>query len=103
MTDSFPNFRPHGSNERPLGLLRELDHNMTLIEYWLNGSGPVSLTQRTTSDETMVATPPIGSSGGQRFDTVAAIRNILGNMGAGPGFCCGAVLVKELIQNADDA
>jgi hypothetical protein len=51
----------------------------------------------------MVASPAIGSEGGQRYDIARAIRTFLGQMAAEPGFGCGAAVIKELIQNADDA
>src|SRR5256885_15454681 len=51
----------------------------------------------------MIESPPIGSGGGQRFNEARAIRTFLGQMGADPGFSCGRAVIKELIQNADDA
>src|ERR1041384_898058 len=50
----------------------------------------------------MIESPPIGSGGGQRFNEARAIRTILSQMGAEPGFSCGPAVIKELIQNADD-
>lgn len=51
----------------------------------------------------MIASPPIGSVGGQRYDIARAIRTFLAQMGAEQGFRCGAAVIKELLQNADDA
>src|SRR5690348_16914413 len=51
----------------------------------------------------MAANPLIGSGGGQQYDIARAIRTFLAQMGAERGFGCGAAVIKELIQNADDA
>src|SRR5687768_10937405 len=51
----------------------------------------------------MTAKPPIGSGGGQQYDIARAIRTFLAQMSAEPGFRCGGAVIKELIQNADDA
>ena len=47
--------------------------------------------------------PAVGRPGGQRYDVARAIRTFLEQMAAGVGFSFGGAVVKELIQNADDA
>lgn len=51
----------------------------------------------------MITGPPIGSVGGQRYDIARAIGTWLRQMSAEQGFRCGPAVIKELIQNADDA
>ena len=47
--------------------------------------------------------PAVGSPGGQRYDVARAIRTFLEQMASGGGFSFGGAVIKELIQNADDA
>ena len=47
--------------------------------------------------------PAVGSPGGQRYDVAHAIRTFLEQMAGGGGFSFGGAVIKELIQNADDA
>ena len=47
--------------------------------------------------------PAVGRPGGQRYDVARAIRTFLEQMAGGAGFSFGGAVVKELIQNADDA
>lgn len=47
--------------------------------------------------------PPVGRSGGQEYDVARAIRTFLEQMAGGGGVSFGAAVIKELIQNADDA
>ena len=51
----------------------------------------------------MPVTPEVGSPGGQVYDVASAIRTFLEQMAGGGGISFGAAVVKELIQNADDA
>jgi len=51
----------------------------------------------------MPLTPGVGSPGGQRYDVARAIRTFLEQMAGGGGFSFGGAVIKELIQNADDA
>jgi hypothetical protein len=48
-------------------------------------------------------TPAVGRPGGQRYDVARAIRTFLEQMASGGGFSFGGAVIKELIQNADDA
>jgi hypothetical protein len=50
----------------------------------------------------MPANPAVGRAGGQEYDVARAIRTFLEQM-AGGGISFGAAVIKELIQNADDA
>ena len=51
----------------------------------------------------MPLNPAVGSPGGQRYDVARAIRTFLEQMAGGGGFSFGGAVIKELIQNADDA
>ena len=51
----------------------------------------------------MPLNPAVGSPGGQRYDVARAIRTFLEQMASGGGFSFGGAVIKELIQNADDA
>lgn len=51
----------------------------------------------------MSLNPAVGSPGGQRYDVARAIRTFLEQMASGGGFSFGGAVIKELIQNADDA
>jgi hypothetical protein len=51
----------------------------------------------------MALSPAIGRPGGQEFDVARAIRIFLEGMAGGTGVSFGAAVIKELIQNADDA
>ena len=51
----------------------------------------------------MALSPAIGRPGGQEYDVARAIRTFLEQMAGGTGVSFGAAVVKELIQNADDA
>ena len=51
----------------------------------------------------MTVNPEVGSPGGQEYDVASAIRTFLEQMAGGGGISFGAAVVKELIQNADDA
>lgn len=51
----------------------------------------------------MPLTPTVGRPGGQRYDVARAIRTFLEQMAGGGGFSFGGAVIKELIQNADDA
>lgn len=51
----------------------------------------------------MPLNPGVGSPGGQRYDVARAIRTFLEQMASGGGFSFGGAVIKELIQNADDA
>jgi len=50
----------------------------------------------------MTNNPGIGQSGGQHYDVARAIQTFLGQMAEG-GIRVGAAVIKELLQNADDA
>jgi len=50
----------------------------------------------------MAIIPGIGSHGGQQYDIVRAIQTFLGQMAEG-GIGVAAAVIKELLQNADDA
>jgi sacsin len=47
--------------------------------------------------------PKVGQPGGQRYDVARAIRTFLEQMSSGGGFSFGGGVIKELIQNSDDA
>ena len=47
--------------------------------------------------------PTVGRAGGQKYDVAKAIRTFLEQMAGGGGFSFGGAVIKELIQNADDA
>jgi sacsin len=47
--------------------------------------------------------PAVGRAGGQKYDVAKAIRTFLEQMAGGAGFSFGDAVIKELIQNADDA
>ena len=47
--------------------------------------------------------PAVGRPGGQRYDVARAIRTFLEQMAGGGGFSFGGAIIKEFIQNADDA
>ena len=51
----------------------------------------------------MPVNPAVGQSGGQKYDVARAIRTFLEQMASGGGFSFGGGVIKELIQNADDA
>ena len=51
----------------------------------------------------MPLTPAVGQPGGQWYDVARAIRTFLEQMAGGGGFSFGGAVIKELIQNADDA
>ena len=51
----------------------------------------------------MPLNPAVGRAGGQRYDVARAIRTFLEQMAGGGGFSFGGAVIKELIQNADDA
>lgn len=51
----------------------------------------------------MPLNPAVGRPGGQRYDVARAIRTFLEQMAGGGGFSFGGAVIKELIQNADDA
>lgn len=51
----------------------------------------------------MPLTPTVGSRSGQRYDVARAIRTFLEQMSSGGGFSFGGGVIKELIQNSDDA
>ena len=51
----------------------------------------------------MPLNPTVGSPGGQRYDVARAIRTFLEQMAGGGGGSFGGAVIKELIQNADDA
>lgn len=51
----------------------------------------------------MPLAPTIGERGGQEYDVARAIRTFLEQMAGGAGFSFGGAVIKELIQNADDA
>src|SRR5262245_57126338 len=51
----------------------------------------------------MAVNPTVGRTGGQKYDVAKAIRTFLEQMAGGPGFSFGVAVIKELIQNADDA
>ncbi len=50
----------------------------------------------------MHSNPAIGRSGGQHYNVVRAIKNTLEHMSEG-GISVGSAVIKELLQNADDA
>ncbi|MBT3368551.1 MAG: hypothetical protein HN416_15485, partial [Nitrospina sp.] len=50
----------------------------------------------------MVLSPSIGEAKGPRYDVARAIKSFLGQMAEG-GIVLGAAVIKELMQNADDA
>jgi hypothetical protein len=50
----------------------------------------------------MAVNPGIGESAGQQYDIVRAIQTFLGQMAEG-GISVAAAVIKELLQNADDA
>ncbi|MBN1671101.1 MAG: hypothetical protein JXR37_08725 [Kiritimatiellae bacterium] len=50
----------------------------------------------------MPSTPGIGQSAGQHYDVARAIQTFLGQMAEG-GIKVGSAVIKELLQNADDA
>lgn len=51
----------------------------------------------------MPVNPTVGRAGGQKYDVAKAIRTFLEQMAGGAGFSLGGAVIKELIQNADDA
>jgi hypothetical protein len=51
----------------------------------------------------MPLNPIVGKPGGQRYDVARAIRTFLEQMSSGGGFSFGGGVIKELIQNSDDA
>ena len=51
----------------------------------------------------MSVSPAVGRKGGQEYDVARAIRTFLEQMAGGGGISFGAAVIKELIQNADDA
>ena len=51
----------------------------------------------------MSVNPTVGRKGGQEYDVARAIRTFLEQMAGGSSFSFGAAVIKELIQNADDA
>ena len=50
----------------------------------------------------MAIEPAVGHSKGPQYDVANAIRSFLGQMAEG-GISSGAAVIKELMQNADDA
>ena len=50
----------------------------------------------------MTIKPEIGASAGQQYDVALAIQTFLGQMAEG-GIGVAAAVIKELLQNADDA
>src|SRR5437016_3597904 len=54
-------------------------------------------------ERSMPVNPIVGRAGGQKYDVAKAIRTFLEQMAGGAGFSFGAAVIKELIQNADDA
>jgi hypothetical protein len=51
----------------------------------------------------MPLNPLVGRPGGQKYDVARAIRTFLEQMSSGGGFSFGGGVIKELIQNSDDA
>ena len=51
----------------------------------------------------MPLNPAVGRAGGQQYDVARAIRTFLEQMAGGGGLSFGGAVIKELIQNADDA
>src|SRR5687767_5885899 len=51
----------------------------------------------------MPITPAVGRPSGQTYPVARAIRTFLEQTAGGVGFSFGGAVIKELIQNADDA